>query len=351
METLSITLHKQPWICVLDPVLMLCSSGLESLQLTRQLGNLMELWVFRELFHILDDTPLYPIYPNTAYSVASPYFHLPAATLSDRTQAAKDENSKAQPVTPSKTGQSRTKLPLIEARSLNAWEQIRRNTDLGGYQFYWLGDSLSQSRLPERLQRGEIPDHRRQRYELLAQALEAQALIAESSAEATKFQQPLLAACRDAIALSAALGSAFILAAQPQNADAPYLVECLQSWDVPCQQMPAVDPIVKIERKLLAQLFVEAGLTPLFWSKKLQLAIIHLSVPAALDPALVPSEEDSSQSDDAPEFDDRPWELENMPYTPLDAHLWEDARGYWYSLNAPSVPSLAYAQDAPSLTC
>lgn len=352
METLSITFHKQPWICVLDPVFMLCSSGLESLQVTGRLGNLIELWVFRELFHILDDTPLYvdPAYPNTDYSVTSQCFHRPATPLGHSVRAAGEEISNGKPITIPKTSRCHIELPFIETRSLNAWEQIRRNTDLGGYQFYWLGDSLSQSRLPERLQRGENPDHRRQRYELLAQALEAQALLSQASPGTNDFQQPLQAACRDAIALSAALGSAFILAAQSGNADSPYLIECLQSWDIPCQQMSAADPLVKIEKKMLAQLFVEAGLTPLFWSKKLQLAVIHLRVPAALDPALVPNDEDSSQGDDAQEFD-RPWELENMPYAPVDSNLWEDAEGYWYPLNAHSVTSLAYAKDTPSLTC
>ncbi|NJM97351.1 MAG: hypothetical protein HC800_09380 [Phormidesmis sp. RL_2_1] len=327
METLSVTLRKQPWICVLDPVLMLCNPRLEGIYLTKQLGNLMELWVFRELFHILDDTPLYLnfAYDNAAYEVAS------AADYANNSD-------------------TRTGLPLIDQRSLNAWEQIRRTTDLGGYQFYWLGDTISQSRLPERLQRSETPSHRLQSYELLAQALEAQALIARSEMDQPEFQQPLLAACRDTAALAAALGSAFMLTAQQPTEASPYLVSCLESWGIPCQRLPATDTIANLEQTLIHQLFVEAGLSKLLWSKTLNLAIFHLSVPAAFDPSLVPAGSADDNGDDDPNFD-RPWELGNIPCVPLYSQLWEGAQGYWYPLHHHSVMAMLHETTAASVAC
>lgn len=332
METLSVTLRKQLWRCVLDPVLMLCSPGLESIALTKQLGHVVELWVFRELFQILDDTPLYldPTYPQAAYQVSSVHTHSSTAATIQHIKAHTVQEEKEDVRHP--YGES---LPLIDQRSLNAWEHIRRTTDLGGCEFYWFKDEVCQSRLPEWIQRSERPDRRLQSYELLAQSLETQSLTSQESHKSA-FEHPLIAACRDTVALSASLGSAFILAAQHCPNAPPYLVDCLHRWGIPCQQLSSIDTIAKLEQSLFHKLFVEVGLTKLLWSKTLQLAIVHLSVPAAFDPDLFPENMVDEPCEEASDFN-RPWELENIPFTPLDVNPWEDAQVHWYPLNPQNV--------------
>lgn len=344
METLSVTLHKQPWICVLDPILMLCSRGLQGIGLTKQLGQSMELWVVRELWHILDDTPLYlnqasftPGY-DVANDVANDLFTMrnfpPDTTpLRPRENMTREVDKGDAPI-----------LPLIDARSLRAWSQIRQATDLGGYQFYWIGDAISQSRLPDWLRQGETPDASLQRYELLAQSLEASAFT-----EPVSIHQPLVSACRDSAALAAALGSSFILAAQKRPDEPPYIVQYLEYWGIPCQQQPASDAIVNIEKNLFHQLFVQSGLAKLLWSETLHLAIVHFNVPAAFDPNLV-TEEDAD--DDGPSnfgsgfgaAPERPWELENIPFA--SANLWDGAQVFWYPLTRHMMTATAHADSS-----
>lgn len=335
MDTLSVTLHKQPWICVLDPILMLCSRGLQGIGLTKQLGHSMELWVVRELWHILDDPSLTHRQSclDTGYDQTHDLFT--TANVSADGSISGTGRAQSAPV-----------LPLIDQRSLQAWSQIRRTTDLGGYQFYWMGDAVSQSHLPDWLKQGKTPDSRLQQYELLAQSLEASA-----STETISAYQPIIAACRDAVALAAALGSSFILAAQPQPDESPYIVQYLEHWGIACQQRPASDAIVEIEKNLVHQLFVRSGLAKLLWSKTLHLAIVHLNVPSAFDPNLV-SEDDSEEDDDDPsDFDagfrftpERPWELGNIPFA--GANLWDGAQVFWYPLTRHTLMATAHASSS-----
>jgi hypothetical protein len=69
---LSVTISQRRWACVLDPTLTLSRFGL---LLVKRLGEVMELWVVRELWHVLD---------NTQY-----YLQQPASLLADRTPSAK----------------------------------------------------------------------------------------------------------------------------------------------------------------------------------------------------------------------------------------------------------------------
>ncbi len=50
---LSLTVSQRRWACVLDPTLALSRFGL---LLVKRLGEVMELWVVRELWHVLDNT-------------------------------------------------------------------------------------------------------------------------------------------------------------------------------------------------------------------------------------------------------------------------------------------------------
>lgn len=319
MEIRPVTLPQQPWTCVLDPVLLLCSTRLEGIAITKQLGNLIELWIVREFFHILKDKSLYlnPVYDNSIY-----------------TDSAIHES----------------RLPRIHPQSLNAWEKIYRFTDMGGFQFHWLSEEVSQSRLPQWLQRGETPNRRLLSYELFAQSLEALAMASSSLGNnEVAFYQPLQAACRDAAALAVTLGCAFILAAQQPSESSPYLVSCLEQWGIPCQELPSTDAIVEIEQNLFRQLFVNAGLTQLLWSQDIQLSIIHLSVPSGSAPGLVPEITTDNNANSSSEFD-RPWELENIPVTfPEGSSPWEGAQGYWYSLNHCSVMIPTHATNTLSV--
>jgi hypothetical protein len=53
---LSVTISQRRWACVLDPTLTLSRFGL---LFGKRLGEVMELWVVREIWHVLDNTQFY----------------------------------------------------------------------------------------------------------------------------------------------------------------------------------------------------------------------------------------------------------------------------------------------------
>ena len=187
----SVTLSQQRWACVLDPTLALSPHGLF---LATQLGKVMELWVVRELWHILDNTYFYLQHPE---SIALP--------------PANSENLPS------------LKQPALDEMSLRNWEQSRADIDLIGLNVFWIGDALGQSLLPDGIKPEII-----KRYEQLACSLDTQLR------KGPEISQPLSAACRDAAALVATLGSAFILTHQSPAEFAqhlpPAICRILDSW-------------------------------------------------------------------------------------------------------------------------
>ncbi len=305
METLSVTLRQQNCICILDPTLVLGKHGLQGIYLTKYLGKWIELWIVYELWRTLDNTQFY-------------LEHL------------QEPVTRTQPITA-----DLLEVPSLDQQAIEAWEQVRLKSELAGCQFHWIGDAVCQSRLPAWMKEGTTAETQLQRYEILSRAL-------VDRLQLTDIHNPLMASCRDTVALAATLGCAFILSVQPSADAPPYLIQFLEGSGLSCQQQSTSDPIVAIERDNLHHLFVQAGLPQLLWSKQLHLAVIHVHVPAAADPSWIP---DPCQDETATEQEDfnRPWELDNLPLPPLDINLWQDTQVFWYPLNSTSVMSPIHA--------
>jgi hypothetical protein len=193
-----------------------------------------------------------------------------------------------------------------------------------GLNVFWIGDQLGQSLLPEGIQPNVI-----KRYERLACNLERQPQQDKTPCE------PLNAAVRDAAALAATLESAFILtcrldSAKPQDSPST-LFRTLESWNIPCKQIDNADPIATIERDYIRHLLVHAGLSSLLWSSGLNLAVLHLSLPAAS--SLESSEEDADEIavDPLDDMDYRIWSQDSGHHQPPSGtNLWVGAQGFWY---------------------
>src|SRR5712692_3541937 len=157
---LSLTLSQRRRACVLDPALTLSRFGL---LLVRRLGEVMELWMPREFWHILDNSQFYVRQPEALF------------------YRSDDERRVAM-----RQALSRDEIAL----GMKEWERIRMENDLSGLKFFWIGDGLSESLVPPGTGADLV-----WRYESLARALDRR--LAGSG--------PMACAARDAAALAAAL--------------------------------------------------------------------------------------------------------------------------------------------------
>ncbi len=274
---------SQPQICIIDPALALSVHGVPLIQ---QLGEVMELWVVRELWHILDSYSFYLQHPELI---------TPKGINSCRT--AKQE-----------------RVALEETLwSLKRWEQFRMENDLARLNLFWLGDSLRESLLPKN-RNLEIF----WQWEALAKSLDSQ--LDES--QTIDYILPL--AFRDTIALAASLGSAFILTYQ-QEVDfeknlPPEICKALQFWGISCQVLTPRDSFISIERDYLRQLLISTGTIKFLWAG-LRLTVLHLFVPESPKANVLSQKLPFSPSDLADDRADSP-KLQNKP--------WIGARGFWY---------------------
>ncbi|MDD1651258.1 MAG: hypothetical protein LUO80_12840, partial [Methylococcaceae bacterium] len=157
--------HRR-WVCVLDPTLALSVHGLP---LLTRLGAVLEVWVARELWHILDNTHFYLERPEILLAAGG------RGSQAERVQAI--------------------------VQTLREWERIRLENDPSRQHCYWIGDSPLESFLPEGIEPGIV-----WRYEALSVALDQR--LPDKSA-------PLPSACRDTAALAASLPAAFVLTHLP----------------------------------------------------------------------------------------------------------------------------------------
>lgn len=267
LPTLSVKFSQQHRTCILDPTLALSRYGLP---LVKQLGTVMELWLGREFWRILDNTQFYLQHPELLLLNNA----VPANTL--------DRSS-----------------PILQdiIRSLQEWEQIRRETDLVNLQLFWVGDRSSESWLPRGIEPEII-----WRYEALARSLDSQ-IVRELDASET-----LASVFCDTAALAATLGSSFILTHQSlqESTDSrlPGICSKLESWGIPCQVVTLQDEMVTIERDYLRQLFVQLGLSKFCWAG-LRLNVFHLLVPLA---------------------------PQSSSFHNSETNFWEGSHGFWYQL-------------------
>jgi hypothetical protein len=283
LPTLSVKLSQPRRNCILDPALALSRYGLP---LVKQLGTVMDLWLGRELKHILENPQFYLQHPELLLLNRS----VPSNRL-DRS------------------------FPLLQdtIRALQEWEQIRQETDLANLKLFWVGDRPSESWLPRGIEPAII-----WHYESFARSLESQI---DKHLDESQTSIPVF---RDTVALAAILNSSFILTHQlPQESAAGFLPGIsldLESWGIPCQVVASEDAMAAIERDYLRQLFVQVGLSKFFWDG-LRLNVLHLFVPFASHFSIV-----SKQAGESQFFKSHRQSLH------LETSLWEGSRGFWYQL-------------------
>jgi hypothetical protein len=276
---LAVTVHRHRRVCVLDPALAMSPIGL---LLLKHLSTALEVWIARELWHILDNTHFYYRHPEV----------LMAHTGRELPHHSSAEQSS-----------------VIDA--LRAWERIRLENDLTRQHCYWIGDGPIESLLPEGLDPGIVL-----RFEQLSASLDRR--IGEARA--------LPAALRDAVALAVALPAAFILSFRSidsKQSIVPGICLALESWGIPCSAVAADDPWRQIESDDLCQLLSRAGLAKWIWAG-FTLIVIHIAAPGAFSLESTPASDTRFPADDGLEYE--------FMATGYPADYWNRAGAYWYDL-------------------
>ncbi|MCU0525848.1 MAG: hypothetical protein MUF72_13580 [Elainella sp. Prado103] len=288
------------WVCVFDPSLALTLYGAA---LAQGLGSVMELWMARELWHILDNVQCYQQRPELLLS-------------SDRS---------AEPPHQQTTRQQQT------IQALQQWHWLRMTTDPAKLNFFWIGDKLGESFLP----RHATPHLLIRNWEGLACALEEQI-------DRDRVAHRLAPAFRDTVALAVALPSAFILTYNIQQNQPPEICSTIESWQIPCRQIDRYDHLATLEREQLLHLITRAGVAKLLWSG-LHLAILHLVCPWSTTFWLEAQTTEEIQAQDGIQAE-IPGHVEceqslGFPFFHLQdkinrspMNIWEGTQGFWYWL-------------------
>ncbi|QLE55443.1 hypothetical protein [Nostoc sp. TCL26-01] len=286
LSTLSVKFSQGRCTCVLDPALALSAYGVF---LVKQLAVVMDVWLGREFWHIIDNTHFYLQHPELLLHQAT-FAKIPeqyATALQDTIQALKD------------------------------WQQVQQQTDFGRLQLYRIGDRPGECILPHDIEPKII-----WQYEFFARSLE------EHISPNIDLSETLSSAFQDTIALAATLGSSFILTYQLSQQTSigdillPEICTALENWQISCQAMDAKDEIVTIERNYLRQIIIQAGLAKILWSK-LQLTILHLLVPTN-SPAHICLNHAEEKRDDIESFVPR--------LNTKKTNLWDKSQSFWYQL-------------------
>ncbi len=281
---LSITLSQRRWACVLDPSLFLSQYGL---LLVQSLGETLELWIARELWHILDNPDFY---------CKQPKFAMPQTEL--------EQSLERQIAT------HRNRMQMLKN-----WETVRAKTPLTHLKLFWMGDRPGESFLPDSTD-PQLIEH----WEALAQSLD------ERSLQQSLPSNLLTPSFRDTAALAAVLGSAFILTYQPagdgeQINNPPEICLVLEQWGIPCKQITPLDTIAVMERDNLLQLIISTGLSKFLWAG-LHLVVLHLVVPSAF----------TSYCKNSHPWQNHVLSEQSDPASPCFTNVWEGAQGFWYRL-------------------
>ncbi len=282
--SLSVTVDMKRRACVLDTRLALSTYGL---LLAQRLSSEFDLWLSRELWQILDNTELYKVHPDS----------VPLALFDEA-------NAKSSP--------TRTEHRLREV--LAQWELARTETDLAGLKIFWIGDALSESMLPAR-----VDQHLVDRYEALAQALEQRCVDSDKEGYSDFL---------DAAALSVALTPyrSFVLTElwskeKHSKAAEPIFCEFLRKKAIHCYRL-GQGPRTEIEREFIRPMLVRSGVSELMWTG-LNLAAVHLLAPRAA--VIPPPNKEESASTEAlrPSAGDESARID----------WWDGAVGFWYTLD------------------
>lgn len=240
---------------VLDPWLCLNRLGPALIQ---RLQRSVELWIVRELWHILDNSHFYSLSPDALITPADPRDLLSEYQRAFVNEQLESETSDA----PLATAVDLRRASLEV--TLRAWERIRLSTDLAGLKLYWLGDGLCESLLPD----GSSPSIHA-RHNQVVEALDRKLLP----------NSPVACGQRDALALALALGGVPVLSVIDADDAAPSLcARLLENSGTPCQRAPDHDALVASQRSIWQTLLVNAHCASLVWSG-LRLALVHVEFP------------------------------------------------------------------------
>lgn len=286
----SINVKLQRPSCILDPALALTPDGVS---LARGLGEVMEVWIARELWHIFDNIEFYQQHPES----------LLCANLKESTMDQQQQQD------------------MIHA--LQTWNVTRSLTPPTKLNLYWIGDKPGESFLPHDENSALIYG-----WEYLVNALEQYIHQHQQNQEQNlDLSQLLTQAFRETTALAAVLKSAFILTYQITAAYqahlSPGICMALANWGIPCQQIDALDPVARLERDNLLHWMNVAGVSKLLWVG-LHLAVLHLVVPSA---SVFWIQQHLLQR--SPTFNDSP---ESPDLLVSNANVWEGTKGFWYWL-------------------
>jgi hypothetical protein len=243
---LSVSVGRRRLRLVIDPLLCLCDTGV---QLIRRFEQVAELWLPRELWHILDNSRYFMARPDALFAPQP----LPDGQDYRRALFPRGEREVAQAPVASSSARR-------VCKALQSWEALRLSRDLTGLSLFWLGDGLSESFLPEGAR-----DDLHARFEAAAEWLDGQLVPAS----------PLAVAQRDALALSLALDGAPILAQRGEPGEA-----LLHGGIAPVQvhALTGEDPLVALEASCMREALVRAGCAGLVW-RGLKLAVVHVAAP------------------------------------------------------------------------
>ncbi|MCC5635158.1 hypothetical protein LC593_04680 [Nostoc sp. CHAB 5844] len=284
LSTMSAKLSQKRCICVLDPSLALSRYGL---LLVKQLAQVMDLWLGKEFWNIVDNTQFYLKHPELLLHPTS-FAQIPeqySYALQGIVQALED------------------------------WEQVQKQTSLEKLKLYRIGDNLGESFFPNYIESEII-----WQYESLARSLE------EHIIQCPDISEILSSAFQDTIALSATLGSSLILTHQlstekSNNNNLPSgICVALEHWGISCQPITPEDEIVNIERNYLRQIIIKAGIGKILWSG-LQMRVLHLLVPTYNQYTIYISKDKLDKDKD------------NAKYPNLTkTNVWSRSESFWYSL-------------------
>lgn len=282
LPNLSITLSQRRWACVLDPSLVLSPYGVLFVQ---SLGEILELWIARELWHILDNPNFYLTQP--AWAMSQTELELaPSLQMMAQQQWV---------------------------QTLRSWELLRGQTPPNDLNLFWIGDRPSDSFLPTGTDSAII-----QFWEVLARSLDQR--LQEKSIP----HHVLTAAFRDTVALAVVLGSAFILTYQPlaegeKVNTPPEICHVLEQWGIPCQQIDGLDAIAIMERENLLSFMVATGFSKFLWAG-LHLTVLHLVVPSACATIY------------KTQLSPLPFSMNDEEISKACLDCWQGAKGFWYRL-------------------
>ncbi|MGB8843771.1 MAG: hypothetical protein WCC64_22185 [Aliidongia sp.] len=270
----SVQVSRRRWRFVVDPHLCL---GQDGAAFICGLTSSAEIWLGPEFLNILDSWHLYDRKPG----LLMPGGHHKADDIQ---------------------------------HALYIWLRLRDEAGLGGRRLFWVRDAVRESCLPADIDDSVVP-----RWEAMAEALD------ERLSKAAEPSGPMVAAMRDAAALTGLLSGAVLLTlcdpAEP--AAAPVLCRHLQAWNLSCRHLDLKDDLVARERSLIVQLIIESGLCGFLWGG-LRLAIVHVVVPGHYR---LPLDHGLAGPGDEPEF------LGESEPRPIKG-VWEGARAFWYHLAA-----------------